>query len=282
MASQRVLLKDQLFNRDKITQLATELHEADDTIDVQAFVDRAMSRLPELELKQRIAWIADCLDKHLPGDFRQAVDLIVVSLPAPCDPTLTDGDFGDFIYAPYGEYVARHGCVPRYLRPSFAAIRTLTTRFSGEFAIRPFVDTFPSETLDTLTEWTGDSHYHVRRLCSEGTRQRLPWARKLRVPLDYAVPLLERLHDDPTRYVTRSVANHLNDISRTDPDLTLELLNRWRRSTRQPSKEIDYIVRHATRSLVRRGHPGALRLHDVETSAAVASHQHAIPNTAKS
>lgn len=263
MAGQRVRLKDQLFNRDKINQLAGELHNSHAALDAPAFVEAATSRLPELELKQRIAWITDCLERYLPGHYRRAVDLILGSLPAPCDPNLTDGDFGDFIYAPYGEYVARHGCTREHLPLSFAALHELTTRFSAEFAIRPFVDAFPGETRDTLTQWASDNHYHVRRLCSEGTRPRLPWAKRLTTPLGYAIPLLDRLHSDPTRYVTRSVANHINDISKTEPDLALDLLDRWRSSSRQPSKEMVYILRHATRTLVKQGNPDALRLNDV-------------------
>lgn len=251
MVGHRVLLKDQLFNHDKVTRVAAEISGVSQTFDAAAFVHEATSRLPGLELKQRLEWITDCLERHLPRDFGRAVDLMVASLPAPCDPSRTDGDFGDFIYAPYAEYVARHGCTRELFAFSLATLRLLTTRFSAEFAIRAFIDAFPEETLHVLTEWTDDEHYHVRRLCSEGTRPRLPWARRLSTPVDYAVPLLERLHADATRCVTRSVANHVNDISKVDPDLAVDLLRRWRSRGAQGIKEMDYIVRHATRSLVR-------------------------------
>lgn len=262
MTVQHLLLKDKLFNHDKVDQLAAELCVVYPTFDARAFVDTATSRFPELELKQRIAWIADCLETHLPDEFRRAVNVIVRSLPTPCDPTLTDGDFGDFIYAPYAEYVARHGRTLEHLSFALAALRELTTRFSAEFAIRPFITTFPDETRRTLIGWTTDPHYHVRRLCSEGTRPKLPWAKRLAVPVDYALPLLDNLYADPTRYVTRSVANHLNDISKLDPDLALNTLRRWK-DTRQaypkPS-ELDYVVRHAARTLIKRGDPRAVEL----------------------
>jgi 3-methyladenine DNA glycosylase AlkC len=269
MDSQRVLLKDQLFNRGKVAQIAAELSGAQRTFDASAFETQVMSRLPELELKQRIAWIADCLEASLPDDYRRAVNVVLRSLPAPCDPALSDGDFGDFIYAPYAEYVARHGCTREDLTFSLTALRELTTRFSVEDAIRTFINAFPDETLMTLIEWTTDHHYHVRRLCSEGTRPKLPWARRLTTAVGYAVPLLDRLYCDPTRFVTRSVANHINDISKLDPDLAIDTLRRWRDSGRQEVREMDYVVRHATRSLIKQGNPLAMELLGVPARPAV-------------
>lgn len=269
MDNQRVLLKDQLFNRDKVAQIAAELSRSQRTFDASAFERQVMSRLPELELKQRIAWIADCLEASLPGDYRRAVNVLLRALPDPCNPTLSDGDFGDFIYAPYAEYVARRGCTRENLKFSLTALRALTTRFSVEDAIRTFINAFPDETLMTLIEWTTDDHYHVRRLCSEGTRPKLPWARRLTTAVGYAVPLLDRLYCDPTRFVTRSVANHINDISKVDPDMAVETLRRWRDSGQQGVREMDYVVRHATRSLVKQGSPRAMELLGVPARPAV-------------
>jgi 3-methyladenine DNA glycosylase AlkC len=195
------------------------------------------------------------LEASLPGDYRRAVNVLLRSLPAPCDPALSDGDFGDFIYAPYAEYVARHGCTREDLTFSLAALRELTTRFSVEDAIRTFINACPTETLMTLMEWTADEHYHVRRLCSEGTRPKLPWAKRLTTPVGYAVPLLDRLYCDTTRFVTRSVANHVNDIAKLDPDMAVDTLRRWKDSGQQGLREMDYVVRHATRSLIKQGNP---------------------------
>ncbi|WP_222109372.1 hypothetical protein [Streptomyces cupreus] len=269
MYRRQSLLKDQLFNRDKVATIAAQLGCAHRAFDAVSFEKAVMSRLPELELKQRISWITDCLEAHLPVDYRRAVNVMLRSLPAPCDPQLLDGDFGDFIYAPYSEYVARHGCTREDLVFSLAALRELTTRFSAEFAVRSFIHAFPEETLVTLTRWTADEHYHVRRLCSEGTRPRLPWATRLGTPVDYAVPLLDSLYVDTTRFVTRSVANHVNDISKLDPDLAVDTLQRWRRSGQQAAREMDYVVRHATRSLIKQGSPRALELLGVPVEASV-------------
>jgi 3-methyladenine DNA glycosylase AlkC len=265
MTTRRVPLKDQLFNRDKVSEVAARIERVHPAFRRRRFVDEVMGRLGELELTQRISWIAQCLERHLPTEYRPAVDVLLRSLPAPCDPTRSDGDFGDFIYAPYSEYVAQRGCTPDDLKYSLAALKEITTRFSAEDAIRTFINAHPAHTLRALMEWTTDQHYHVRRLCSEGTRPRLPWARRLSVPATAALPILDQLFADQTRFVTRSVANHLNDIAKTDPDLVLETLQRWRRSGQQTPREMGFIVRHATRSLVKAGHPGSLAILGIPT-----------------
>jgi 3-methyladenine DNA glycosylase AlkC len=259
-AAQRIPLKDQLFTREKVGLIASEIERVYPAFRADEFVAAVVARFPELELKARIDWIATCLEGHLPTDLRRAVGVLVRSLPAPVDPTLSDGDFGDFIYAPYATYVARHGCTAADLEFSMAALREITTRFSAEFAIRPFLNLFPGLVLATLQIWTEDEHYHVRRLCSEGTRPRLPWAPSLMLPHDVGIPLLDRLFADPTRYVTRSVANHVNDISKKDPELALDTLERWRSSRLQHQHEMGYVIRHAARTLVRAGHPRAVDL----------------------
>ncbi|MGL5824888.1 MAG: hypothetical protein ACRCYU_08735 [Nocardioides sp.] len=253
-------LKDHLFHRDKVAMLAGQLASAYPSFDASGFVDEVVSRFPELELKQRISWIADCLVRHLPTGYRDAVTVICRALPEPLDDTRSDGDFGDFIYAPYARFVADHGCTAADLEFSLAALREITMRFSAEDAIRAFINAFPDQTLTTLETWAGDANYHVRRLCSEGTRPRLPWSGKLSLPATAAIPILDRLYADPTRYVTRSVANHVNDISTVDPDLATGTLRRWQSQGGQNPAEMAFIVRHATRTLIKKGHPDALAL----------------------
>lgn len=241
MTTARLPLKDQLFTREKVELIAGEIKHVDSAFKADEFVTMVVARFPELELKARITWITTCLERHLPRNFRKAASALVRSLPAPADPALSDGDFGDFIYAPYAEYVAQRGCTAEDLEFSLAMLRAITTRFSAEFAIRPFLDAFPDHVLTTLLAWTGDQHYHVRRLCSEGTRPRLPWAR----------------NPDPTRYVTRSVANHVNDVPKKDPELALDTLERWRNSGLQQPREMHYVIRHGARTLRRADHPRA-------------------------
>ena len=88
----------------------------------------------------------------------------------------------------------------------------------------------------------------MRRLVSEGTRPRLPWAPRLRAFQQDPRPvieLLELLKDDPSLYVRRSVANNLNDIGKDHPQLLAALAKRWLKGA---SDERRWIVKHALRS----------------------------------
>lgn len=258
--TERFSLKDHLFNETKVQYLAQSLNQAKKSFDEDGFVTEVMSRLLELELKDRIRWITDVLSRHLPNDYKKAVAIIIKSLPPPLDPTKTDNDFGEFIFAPLGEYVARYGCEEKYLLVSFLALEELTQRFSMEDTIRYFLRAFPQETLAQCTLWSTHDNYHVRRLVSEGTRPLLPWSG--RVPLTSAdtLPLLDVLHADYTRYVTRSVANHLNDISKREPQVVIETLVSWQKAGKQDSRELDWMTKHALRTLIKQGNQAALSL----------------------
>lgn len=258
--SEKILLKDSLFNEPKIAQIAREIHCVYPSFQKDNFLRDVVQQFPNLELKARISWIAQCLEKYLPKDYKKAVEIILNSLPKANDPDLLDNDFGDFIYAPYAQYVALKGCNKNDLFISLNAIYQITQRFSAEYAIRNFINVFPKETLAELQKWTKDDHYHVRRLCSEGTRPKLPWAQKINISLVDAMPILDEVFYDRTRYVTRSVANHINDISKIDPDLAIDTLLKWKKSKKQTEKEIDYIIRHGLRSLIKQGNAKAMML----------------------
>ena len=257
--AEKVLLKDILFNKTKVEQIAREIHRVYPSFKINEFVLAVMSKFPELELKARISWIAACLKKYLPVDYKRAVGILVKALPAPNNPELSDNDFGDFIYAPYAEYVAKNGCTKKYLQFSLNTLYEITQRFSAEDAIRYFINTFPLETLKVLLVWSKDSHYHVRRLCSEGTRPKLPWAQKINIAISAPLPILDNLFSDKTRYVTRSVANHINDISKIEPALAIETIGDWQKSGKQTPEEMDYIIRHSLRTLVKQGDPTAMK-----------------------
>ncbi|MDA5093335.1 hypothetical protein O2N63_04465 [Aliiroseovarius sp. KMU-50] len=251
-------LKDQLIHAGKIELLASWLSGVSPEFDGAAFQSQIMARLPDLELKARILWIAEVLEEHLPRDFPAAAKMIHKALPAELDPANTDDDFGDFIIDPFGQYVARNGLED--LETSLPLLHALTRRFSMEFAIRPFLIHQKARMQEVLLLWAGDENYHVRRLASEGCRPNLPWGERIRWDVADTIPVLDLLHTDPTRYVTRSVANHLNDIAKSDPGLVVTTLSRWRDMGRQNPKELDWMTRHACRTLVKQGNPAALEL----------------------
>lgn len=264
--SQGFSLKDQLFNAEKVAYLGG-LFEPVSGFDNAAFQSNVMSRLLELELKQRIDWIAECLATAIPGDLAAVGPAIRTALPPPLDPTLTDDDFGDFIFAPLGEWVVAKGLDTPDL--ALDLIEEITQRFSMEWPIRPLLNHHPELTLIRMATWAEHPNYHVRRLVSEGTRPRLPWGQSVSLDVKTPLVLLDQLHADPTRYVTRSVANHLNDITKQDPDLVMDRLDIWRDDARQTDKELDWITAHALRGLIKAGHPRAMAMLGYDPKAKV-------------
>ena len=253
-------LKDELFNKKKVKYLGSLFAQTDGRFDAEAFVQEVMKDMLSLELKQRIVCIAKGLEKQLPIDFEKACTCIVKALPDELDPYKTDDDFGDFIFAPLGEYVIRNGLKKEFLKTSLATLKEITKRFSMEDAIRYFINAFPEETMKELGSWTHDQNYHVRRLVSEGTRPLLPWSGRVVLEVSGPLPYLDILHADSTRYVTRSVANHINDISKKEPKVAVQTLSRWQKKGIQEKTEMDWMTRHSLRTLLKQGHTGALEM----------------------
>jgi len=267
--TERFSLKDHLFNEETVGRLAGRFDNSYPLFDRDRFETDVFAAMPSLELKQRITMIADVLADQLPEDFDEAAGVIGMALPPPLDPALSDDDFGEFTIAPLGDYVARWGIGQENYETSIALLKELTMRFSMEGYIRPFLASYPDETLDTLTTWADDPNYHVRRLVSEGTRPTLPWASRIPIDIKAPIPLLDKLQADPTRFVTRSVSNHLNDISKIDSELAVGTLERWKEAGRQEPKELAWMTRHALRSLIKRGDPAAMQLLGYSISPAI-------------
>lgn len=269
-------LKDHLFNKEKIEYLSGLFSAVYSDFDELVFIHNVMTRLSEFELKQRIVLIAEELEKQLPPDFAKACAVIVKALPEPLDPEKTDDDFGSFIFAPLGEYVVRNGLQKKYIDTSLTTLKEITQRFSMEDAIRYLINAFEKETMKTLRIWTKDSHYHVRRLVSEGTRPLLPWSGRIGLEVTRPLSFLDVLHADDTRFVTRSVANHMNDIAKTHPELVIATLTKWRTERKQDVKELEWIVRHSLRTLVKQGNTEALSLLGYEANPAVVVEQFSV------
>jgi 3-methyladenine DNA glycosylase AlkC len=143
---------------------------------------------------------------------------------------------------------------------SMQALYQMTKRFTAEGAIRPFLQKYPEQTLEILSEWAEDENCHVRRLVSEGTRPRLPWAMQLKQFIEDPRPvleLLEKLKSDPELMVRRSVANNLNDIAKDNPDLVVKILRQWKKIKDEGTQ---WLIRHAARTLVKKGNKDVLAI----------------------
>jgi 3-methyladenine DNA glycosylase AlkC len=236
-----------LINRRTVADIGAALVAAWPAFPRESFEQHACAGLDGLELKARAMHLCAALEATLPPDFAQAADVLQVSI---------DAGLSGWALWPIGEYVARHGqqAVDRALE----VLHALTQRFTAEWAIRPFIVKHPEPTFSALLRWTRDPSPHVRRLASEGSRPRLPWGMQLKALIDDpspTLPLLEALLDDDSEYVRRSVANHLNDIARDHPGLIADWLERHLPGASPKRRSL---LRHASRSLVKRGDPRVL------------------------
>jgi len=247
-------LKDQ-FGPSVPRAIADMLVAVHDRFPRAAFLRDALDGYAPLSLTERARQISGALHAHLPADYPQAIRLLLASSRVSHAHRAAQG-MGGFLFMPHLMFIADHGL--DHFEDSMQAQHELTQRFTAEFSIRPFIERHPHATLARLAQWTQDPSPHVRRLVSEGTRPRLPWAQRLRDFQRDPTPvlaLLERLKDDPELYVRRSVANNLNDIGKDHPDLLADVARRW---LRDASPERRWIVRHALRSAIKRAEPGAL------------------------
>lgn len=241
-------LKDQ-YGPEVAETLAARLMMVYPEFDQQHFLALALQGYDALDLMARGRHIAAALKLTLPADYRQAIKVLMDSLGTPLIDARSFG-MSAFFYLPHTQFVARYG-LDDY-DTSMQAQYHLTQRFTAEFSIRPFIERYPERVLATLREWAQDDNEHVRRLVSEGTRPRLPWAPRLRQFAKNPAPvleLLELLKDDPSLYVRRSVANHLNDLGKDHPQHLNRIARRWMQDA---SEERQWLVRHALRSAVKR------------------------------
>lgn len=244
------------FDREAARRLAAQVHAVWSGFDRKRFIALATKKLIDLEFQGRVQQFSDALAATLPDDRAKAIDILTRSLPPllPDCEAVNDG----WLQWPVGQFIADHG-LPHF-ETSMQAMTELTMRFSSEFAVRPFLLERPAKTYAYLYRLTSHTNPHVRRWCSEGTRPRLPWGKRLPAVIDNpksSWPILEALKDDPELYVRKSVANHLNDISKDHPDLVVARCRAWKKGA---TTERTWIIRHALRSLIKAGHPGALAL----------------------
>lgn len=247
------------FDRALVNRVATSIVAVMPAFDQRAFVRDAARDLDDLELLARASRIADALAKHLPTDFVAAADVLEASLGAKHGrDELVGAGMAPFFYLPHTMFVATRGL--DHFERSMQLQYEITQRFTCEFSIRAFIERHPDATLERLARWATDPNAHVRRLVSEGTRQRLPWASRVRLldeQPERALALIEHLRDDPSAMVRRSVANHLNDLTKSQPALVYALCKRWLVDADEQRRAL---VSYALRSAIKKGDPGALAL----------------------
>ena len=247
----------EIFNRARLEHFAAETQAITRGFDAGRFLALACDGLDDLSIMQRLRRVAETFHATLPGSFEANLDTLRALAPR-----IEHG----FAAIALAEYVALYG--QDRFDASMAALAFFTRFGSAEFAIRHFLIRDLDRTLAVMTAWAEDDNEHVRRLASEGARPRLPWSFQLRPLMEdpnRAWPILDALRADPSLYVRKSVANHLNDVTKDHPAWVLARLAGWPRA--QPHTA--WIVRQALRTLVKRGDAGALELMGAGSAAQV-------------
>lgn len=240
-----------------VDTIGHHLKRADRRFDRSAFAAAALPGLEGLELKARVLQVARALAATLPADVDRALGVMEASLgPAGQGDHLSqlrtsDAGLAGWAVWPLTEAVV---LIARAApERGLAALHAMTQRLTAEFAIRPFLIEHPEIGFRTLATWVSDPSAHVRRLVSEGSRPRLPWGLRLQRLVDDprpTLPLLAALQDDPSDYVRRSVANHLNDIAKDHPAVVADWLDTHLPGATEARRAL---LRHASRGLVKQG-----------------------------
>ncbi|PNB70542.1 DNA alkylation repair protein [Pseudomonas sp. GW456-E7] len=248
MADQPAPALKEIFNAERLQHIATEMTAVYPDFDDRKFLKLAQSGLADLSVMQRMARVSECLHAVLPLDYEASLQVLRALAPR-----LNSG----FVSMCLPHYVARYGA--HAFEQSMDALKYFTAFGSSEFAIRHFLRSDLEGSLKLMHDWSLDDNEHVRRLASEGCRPRLPWSFRLEpVQADptLAAKILDNLKADTSLYVRKSVANHLNDITKDHPDWVLDLIEGWSLDNRHTA----WIARHALRSLIKQGNQRALAI----------------------
>lgn len=262
------LLKNKI-NKHAIQRLSHALKSVVPAFDQRKFEKIACQNLNQLELKARVAHIIEALRQVLPSDFRTASEWICLAADAWPNPNQSEEQTADFAAWPMIDYVGIYGI--EQPTTALTTLKHITYLFSAEFAIRPFFSRHFELTYQTVLTWLNDDNEHVRRLASEGIRPRLPWGKQLEAlkqdpsPI---IPLLTTLNNDPSKYVQKSVANNLNDISKDHPKQAIRIATKW---LKDPTPTRQWIVKHGLRTLIKQGSKSALLLLGFKPASVVCS-----------
>lgn len=257
------LMKDKYYNYNSVRELALRITAVYPPFQADHFVSDVVDETWEtLELKARMRQIAINLGRHLPAGYEQAlgvIDQVIAGYPA---------GYNDFALMYFPDFVEVYGQEKRHLDLSIAALERYTPFSSSEFAVRPFIIKHENRMMAQMAAWAEHGNEHVRRLASEGCRPALPWGQALpRFKKDPSpvLRILERLKADPALYVRKSVANNLNDISKTHPALVAQVAKEWYGG----HEHTDWIVKHGCRTLLKKGDRDVLRIFGFADTACV-------------
>lgn len=234
------------FGRNLAELLSAKITKVYPAFKANAFHKRVEAQVAGKTYTQRILVHAEQLQQHLPGDYKEALP-ILLSILGEENPHET-GMFKHYYWIlPIGKFISEYGL--GHFNLSMKGIEEVTKRNTGEYAIRPFIEKYHGKTLQVMKKWAKSPNFHLRRLASEGLRPKLPWAPKLDIFIDDPDPvfqILEMLKEDEVMFVKKSVANHLTDWLKVNPEKTLPLIKAWKKTG---NIHTQWILKRAVRKL---------------------------------
>lgn len=246
-----------LLDEKAVNYLAKNIKLFHDDFEAEKFIAESLQDITELSLMDRGRKIAAVLHQYLPQPYKKSLDILLQTFT---EARYEAEEFGlaEFFYLPHSFFIAEYGLGDFEI--SMQAQYELTQRFTAEFSIRPFLIHHQEKTLQIIQSWINDKNPHVRRLCSEGIRPKLPWGKRIPALIkdpSPILPILESLKDDDSLYVRRSIANNLGDIAKDHPLLVFDLCREWLKGA---SKERKWLIRHALRYHAKKENKEALEL----------------------
>lgn len=227
------------------------------SFDSKSFIFQVSEETEEKELKARVAVIAKKLREYLPAGYEEAL-AILLSILGPENKT-EEGMFKKgYFLMPIAYFVEVYG--QDHFDLSMGALVEITKRHTSEYALRPYLAADPDRCMPYFEKWKADPSPHVRRLVSEGTRPRLPWAKKIafiKGDVHNNLQLLDSLLSDSSRYVQKSVANHINDLTKEESEAVVDWLDEKNKIMEQISP---FMIKHSLRTLVKQKDEKAVQL----------------------
>lgn len=251
------LVKD-IYSLSFFQEIADSFIQVDPRFDKEEFIKQIFTdEFKYLEWKQRTKHTTRVLHDFMPNDFPDAVLLIT----AVVENLLADGKNGGLQHIIFPDYIETYGM--DHLEVSVHAFELVTQFISCEFAVRPFIIKYPERMLLEMEKWSKHPHAQVRRLATEGSRPRLPWAMAIPSLKKDPCPILgilNNLKNDPSEMVRRSVANNLNDIAKDHPSVVIDIAHQWK----DISPQTDALIKHGSRTLLKQGNPEILAYYGLD------------------
>ncbi len=240
-----------LFNKDSVKLLSSSIARENKNFDQLQFNKNVLKEISNLELKDRVRLIANCFHESSNQQYTENLKTITSCI--------INYNLSGFQLWPFSQYVESFGLKQsKVLQKSFKVLELITEKFTSEFAIRDYINTYPTQSFSFLEKCSKSKNEHLRRFASEGSRPSLPWGKKItdinQLKI-FSSQVLESLKNDQSEYVRKSVANHINDYNHIDHSFSLDILEKW--SNEGVNQKL---IRHALRTLLKNGNPRALKI----------------------